>query len=485
MESEEVPLRRRAGAAGIAACVSAVVVTPLDVVKTRMQAQGFTHVSAATPFRHVVPAGAFPPRRPLRISLAPGCPPRCPTTGNPTVTRLLCAPECNTYPSTIDVVRKILRQEGPRALFRGTGTALAIAVPTVGIYLPCYDIALANARAALAANDATKPWVGVAPAPPAPPVEPSPCLRRAPRSRERGRKRSEAEARKHPPAPWAAESPRGVSEQRRCLRLPLRGALGAPRGVDGHRADARPRRPVLGAVLVRARATPRRPLRAGGGGRGAEPERERAPGVNFASGVVAGAGSPRSRRRSTSSRRACKSGTSRGGFRGDEGGGRRRRRRGRGGGGAAGRGGVWSELAAVAREGGARSLFAGWAPRAARAAPTCGIVLVAYEMAKGGRRRGRRFVAAREETGTRLRSFYMKGTRSAEASRRRGSHRRVVASAHVERILKRFAAAFSLEPSVSRDSFTHSQRRRAYKCPSARATVRGASARVDRRDARR
>ena len=28
------------------------------------------------------------------------------------------------------------------------------------------------------------------------------------------------------------------------------------------------------------------------------------------------------------------------------------------------------------------ALFAGWAPRAARAGPTCGIVLVAYEMAK-------------------------------------------------------------------------------------------------------
>ena len=163
MESEEVPLRRRAGAAGIAACVSAVVVNPLDVVKTRMQAQGFTHVSAATPFRHVVPAGAFPPRRPLRISLAPGCPPRCPTTGNPTVTRLLCAPECNTYPSTIDVVRKILRQEGPRALFRGTGTALAIAVPTVGIYLPCYDIALAKAREALSSDPTRAGWVGAAP----------------------------------------------------------------------------------------------------------------------------------------------------------------------------------------------------------------------------------------------------------------------------------------------------------------------------------
>ena len=80
------------------------------------------------------------------------------------MTRRLCAPECNVYASSLDVVRKIVRQEGPLALFRGTAVALAIAVPTVGIYLPCYDICLANARAALAANDATKPWVGVAPA---------------------------------------------------------------------------------------------------------------------------------------------------------------------------------------------------------------------------------------------------------------------------------------------------------------------------------
>jgi solute carrier family 25 protein 39/40 len=44
--------------------------------------------------------------------------------------------------------------------------------------------------------------------------------------------------------------------------------------------------------------------------------------------------------------------------------------------------GLFGELSAVARQGGLSALFAGWAPRAARAGPTCGIVLVAYEMAK-------------------------------------------------------------------------------------------------------
>ena len=44
--------------------------------------------------------------------------------------------------------------------------------------------------------------------------------------------------------------------------------------------------------------------------------------------------------------------------------------------------GVFAELAVIAKEGGAKALFAGWAPRAIRAGPTCGIVLVAYEFAK-------------------------------------------------------------------------------------------------------
>jgi solute carrier family 25 protein 39/40 len=63
----------------------------------------------------------------------------CPTTGNPAFPKRLCAPECQVYSGSLDVFRKVVRQEGVRALFRGTDAALLIAVPTVGIYLPLYD----------------------------------------------------------------------------------------------------------------------------------------------------------------------------------------------------------------------------------------------------------------------------------------------------------------------------------------------------------
>ena len=146
METEEgVPLRRRAAAAGIAACVSAVVVNPLDVVKTRIQAQGFRHAAAVPAtdaragFSGRAHASAPQFRANSRALAVAGCPPTCPTTGNPHVPRRLCAPECATYTSSFDVLRKIVRQEGARALFRGTSAALLVAVPTVGIYLPLYD----------------------------------------------------------------------------------------------------------------------------------------------------------------------------------------------------------------------------------------------------------------------------------------------------------------------------------------------------------
>lgn len=405
MESEEVPLRRRAGAAGIAACVSAVVVNPLDVVKTRMQAQGFTHVSAATPFRHVVPAGAFPPRRPLRISLAPGCPPRCPTTGNPTVTRLLCAPECNTYPSTIDVVRKILRQEGPRALFRGTGTALAIAVPTVGIYLPCYDIALAKAREALSSDPTRAGWVGAAPIVAGAASRTIAVLCVAPLDLVRTRTQA-VRGGAGGIGLWAglAASAAGGGES----------AKGAEGGADvnivrraASRGGGAVRRLWTGVGPTLARDVPYSAaywfalehLREGVtrivlSGRGAAPggaeggaewanassaarldARERLA-VNFFSGVVAGGAVAAA----TTPLDVVKTRVQIRNIPGDFAGGVGVTSAERGG--AAGRG-VWSELVAVAKDGGFRSLFAGWVPRAARAAPTCGIVLVAYELAKG------------------------------------------------------------------------------------------------------
>ncbi|PKU86686.1 Mitochondrial carrier protein MTM1 [Dendrobium catenatum] len=49
-------------------------------------------------------------------------------------------PECSRYKGTFDVLFKVIRQEGYARLWRGTNASLALAIPTVGIYLPCYDI---------------------------------------------------------------------------------------------------------------------------------------------------------------------------------------------------------------------------------------------------------------------------------------------------------------------------------------------------------
>ncbi|KAK9214758.1 hypothetical protein WN944_006757 [Citrus x changshan-huyou] len=48
-------------------------------------------------------------------------------------------PECNRYKGTLDVFYKVVCQEGFARLWRGTYASLALSVPTVGIYLPCYD----------------------------------------------------------------------------------------------------------------------------------------------------------------------------------------------------------------------------------------------------------------------------------------------------------------------------------------------------------
>ncbi|KAK1558473.1 hypothetical protein Q3G72_002738 [Acer saccharum] len=113
-----------------AAFISAVIVNPLDVAKTRLQAQ-----AAGVPYQGLCGAACLETDSMLpdlrnstsRARAVPGPEP-------------LCTPECNRYKGTLDVFHKIIRQEGFGRLWRGTNASLALAMPTVGIYLPCYDI---------------------------------------------------------------------------------------------------------------------------------------------------------------------------------------------------------------------------------------------------------------------------------------------------------------------------------------------------------
>ncbi|PWA42890.1 Mitochondrial carrier domain-containing protein [Artemisia annua] len=94
----------RALSAAGAAFLSAIIVNPLDVAKMLPDTRCFPSC-----YRSVL--------------------------GEPS-----CAPESSQYKGTLDVFYKVTRQEGFGRLWRGTGASLALAVPTVGIYLPCYDI---------------------------------------------------------------------------------------------------------------------------------------------------------------------------------------------------------------------------------------------------------------------------------------------------------------------------------------------------------
>ncbi|XP_020252503.1 mitochondrial carrier protein MTM1, partial [Asparagus officinalis] len=119
-----------------AAVLSAILVNPLDVAKTRLQAQaaGVLYNSSQNQFgRHMASLG------PNTLFSDFRCSPSC-TRAGIFGTATLCPPDCFKYKGTLDVFYKIVRQEGLGRLWRGTNAGLALAVPTVGIYLPCYDI---------------------------------------------------------------------------------------------------------------------------------------------------------------------------------------------------------------------------------------------------------------------------------------------------------------------------------------------------------
>ncbi|MQL94756.1 hypothetical protein Taro_027429, partial [Colocasia esculenta] len=164
----------RAVSAAGAAFLSAILVNPLDVAKvncsfricdcysmhilillalqlqTRLQAQ-----AAGVPYypnqqrvgMHAVSLGPNTSFSAIRY------PPSC-DHGGSLRSRAVCPPNCLEYKGTLDVLRKIIRHvgspfflisysypfEGFARLWRGTNAGIAVAIPTVGIYLPCYDI---------------------------------------------------------------------------------------------------------------------------------------------------------------------------------------------------------------------------------------------------------------------------------------------------------------------------------------------------------
>lgn len=132
----ELGIVERAFSAAGAAFLSAVLVNPLDVAKTRMQAQ-----AAGVPYSH--PLSNLTSRMaffgPTMMFADLRCSPSCNRAGVQG-TVAICPPDCFQYKGTLDTFYKIVRQEGVARLWRGTNASLALAIPTVGIYLPCYDI---------------------------------------------------------------------------------------------------------------------------------------------------------------------------------------------------------------------------------------------------------------------------------------------------------------------------------------------------------
>ncbi|XP_047974322.1 mitochondrial carrier protein MTM1 isoform X2 [Salvia hispanica] len=126
----------RAFSAAGAAFLSAILVNPLDVAKTRLQAQA-AGVAYSHPLSNLTTRMTYFGPHTMFADLR--CSPSCARAGvHGTVS--ICPPDCFHYKGTVDVFYKIVRQEGLSALWRGTNAGLALAIPTVGIYLPCYDI---------------------------------------------------------------------------------------------------------------------------------------------------------------------------------------------------------------------------------------------------------------------------------------------------------------------------------------------------------
>ncbi|EFH45789.1 mitochondrial substrate carrier family protein [Arabidopsis lyrata subsp. lyrata] len=136
LSENNIGFTERVFSAAGAAVLSAVTLNPLDVVKTRLQAQA-AGMSYSHPLSNSIGRMAFFGPNMMFADLR--CSPSCSRAGvQGTVS--ICPPDCFQYKGTFDVFTKIIRQEGLARLWRGTNAGLALAVPMVGIYLPFYDM---------------------------------------------------------------------------------------------------------------------------------------------------------------------------------------------------------------------------------------------------------------------------------------------------------------------------------------------------------
>ncbi|KAF5731225.1 mitochondrial carrier protein MTM1 [Tripterygium wilfordii] len=106
------------------------------IYQTRLQAQA-AGVPYSHPLSNIISRMAYFGPNMMFADLR--CSPSCARAGvHGTVS--ICPPDCFHYKGTLDVFYKIIRQEGFARLWRGTNAGLALAVPTVGIYMPFYDV---------------------------------------------------------------------------------------------------------------------------------------------------------------------------------------------------------------------------------------------------------------------------------------------------------------------------------------------------------